>query len=83
MSWNFDINEAPKGHYENVPYEHNGKQLSRSTFIPAYIMAASIDGKTVTRSAWMPDQQRWNMFTKEHPPIAWQLWPAHPTPSDE
>jgi hypothetical protein len=44
------------------------------------IIAASVCG-IVTKSYWIAEGQRWNMFTKESKPIAWQLWPDHPNPS--
>lgn len=58
MTWNFNINEAPKDHA---------------------IIAASICG-IVTKSYWVLEGERWNAFTKDSPPIAWQLWPDHPKP---
>lgn len=33
---------------------------------------------TVTLSRWMPKENRWEMFTKDCPPIAWQPWPTAP-----
>ena len=78
MAWNFDMDAAPHGRVEqrtrkvkdaDVPYEH---------FVRDRIIVAADDGKTVTMSSWLPEEGRWEMFTKDHPPIAWQLWPEHP-----
>lgn len=33
----------------------------------------------VTGSRWMAKEGRWLMFSKAAPPIAWQLWPEHPS----
>jgi len=44
------------------------------------VIAASICG-VVTKSKWLGD--RWNMFTKDVPPVAWQIWPDHPNPKME
>ena len=78
MTWNFDMSAAPRGRIEqrtrkvkdtDVPYEH---------FARDRIIVAADDGKTVTMSSWLSDEGRWEMFTKDHPPIAWQVWPEHP-----
>lgn len=78
MTWNFNMEEAPKGRTETREYVQGAKTVSRSVFVPDRIIAASADGVTVTPSSWMPDQGRWNMFNKDTPPIAWQPWPEHP-----
>lgn len=77
MTWNFDMSEAPRG--ETVTRKQRGKhgEMDVSVFVPDLIIAASECGK-VTLSRWLPDQDRWNMFTKDSPPIAWQPWPEHP-----
>ena len=72
-AWNFDMSEAPRGHHEDRAVAKG----TRKVFIPARIIAAASDG-TVTLSNWIPDQQRWNMFTEDAPPIAWMPWPEHP-----
>jgi hypothetical protein len=43
----------------------------------AKIIAAG-NGAVVTVSKWMEKEGRWNMFTKDVPPLAWVLWPDHP-----
>lgn len=79
MTWNFDMSSAPKGQSEQRQRkDKDGGHVIYSQFVPAKILAAASDGKTVTVSNWIPDQARWNMFAKEAPPIAWMPWPEHP-----
>lgn len=40
------------------------------------IAASACD--VVTKSYWVEDGLRWNCFTRDTPPIAWQIWPDHP-----
>lgn len=81
--WNFNMAEAPRGQTETRSWtKEDGTEAQRSVFIPERIIAAAGDEKqTVTVSNWLPDQNRWNMFAKEHPPIAWMAWPEHPAAS--
>ena len=74
--WNFDMSAAPKGEHRQVPIGSKGG--TRSIHVPTRIIAAAADGKTVTISGWVDDQNRWNMFTQDAPPIAWMPWPDHP-----
>jgi len=77
--WNFDLSAAPKGRFETrLRNGRDGSQSEYQHFVRELIIAAASDGKTVTVSSWLPDQERWNMFAKEAPPIAWQSWPEHP-----
>lgn len=78
--WNFNMDEAPKGRTETRSWTSaDGKEGQRQVFVSERIIAAAGDDKqTVTPSNWLPDQGRWNMFAKEHPPIAWMPWPNHP-----
>jgi uncharacterized membrane protein len=79
MAWDFDMSIAPKGTTEQRHRKgKDGETVVYSQHVSAKILAAADDGKTVTVSNWIPDQQRWNMFAKEHPPIAWMPWPDHP-----
>lgn len=79
MAWDFDMTAAPRGTTEQRQRKGNdGETVVYSQHVSAKILAAADDGKTVTVSNWIPDQQRWNMFAKEHPPIAWMPWPNHP-----
>ena len=81
--WNFDMAQAPKGRTEmRVRKGRDGSETEFAHFVPDRIIAASVDGRTVTLSWWLPDQGRWNMFNKETPPIAWAVWPDHPNTED-
>ena len=83
MTWNFDIAAAPRGRTEKRTYIAKGVEVSRDVFVADRIIAAASDGKTVTVSEWLPQAERWNMFAKEHPPVAWMAWPEHPLPLHE
>ncbi len=77
--WNFDMTAAPKGTTEQRQRKgKDGEVVIYTQFVPVRILAAASDGKTVTVSNWLHEHARWNMFTKDHPPIAWQPWPEHP-----
>lgn len=41
------------------------------------IIAAGSKGH-VTVSKWLPREERWQMFSKDTPPLAWMPWPTHP-----
>ena len=73
-SWNFDMDAAPRGHTKETVV---GK-ATRDIHVREMIVVAADDGKTVTSSRWLPDEGRWEMFTKDHPPIAWQPWSKTP-----
>ena len=79
MSWNFNMDEAPRGEEREVRRTvGNRKEESVWTeHIPVQIIAAGSCG-VVTLSRWLPVEERWNMFTKASPPVAWQPWPTHP-----
>ena len=84
MTWNFNIDEAPRGQTIEETTTQNGKTTKRTKFVPDLIWAASSCGK-VTVSSWLPKQEngdggRWNMFSAGSPPIAWQPYviPEHP-----
>ena len=75
--WIFDINAAPKGHSVTVTREVKGKLVTSERHVSVQIIAAG-NGGVVTLSRWLPGEQRWSMFTKATPPLAWQPWPDHP-----
>jgi hypothetical protein len=78
MEWNYDMSAAPRGEYRDVHRKVGDRAITVSQHFPATIFVAANDGKTVTPSKWLPEQERWNMFTKDAPPIAWMPWPTHP-----
>ena len=75
--WNFNMDEAPKGHYETQETVLKGKTVTREVHIPEKFIAAGKCG-VVTISRWLPKQNMWNMFGEKETPIAWQPWPEHP-----
>lgn len=76
--WSYDMDAAPKGEYELVPSVRGGKDIERRVWRGVRILAADDVGEVVTTSSWLPDQERWNMFSKDRPPIAWAPYPEHP-----
>ena len=77
MTWNFNIDEAPKGYYKTTRKKFGKVEKEVREHVPVKIIAAGNDG-VVTISRWLPDEGRWNMFSKDVPPLAWQHWPEHP-----
>ncbi|MFC6487330.1 hypothetical protein [Nitratireductor sp. GCM10026969] len=78
--WNFDISQAPKGKTEYVTTgktDKDGRPVLKKVHIAPRIIAAG-NGDVVTLSRWLPDESRWEMFTKDAPPLAWQPWPENP-----
>lgn len=93
MDWSFDMAKAPRGSYDVIPA---GPKASgaRKVFRPDTVILASACG-VVTVSHYLPEERRWNMFTRDVGPIAWmpitgmltetvggkpkQVLPAHPT----
>lgn len=39
--------------------------------------------RVVTVSRWVGKDERWSMFTKAVPPLAWRPWPDHPDTAPE
>lgn len=77
MTWNFNIEEAPKGRtVERAVTTEKGK-VPYEAFERENVILASKCGK-VTVSYWIPDENRWCMFSKHEAPVAWMHWPAHP-----
>lgn len=77
MEWNFDIEQAPKGTTTTVQKTIGKAVVNQSIHVPALIIASGTDG-VVTLSKWLPKEERWNMFSKNVPPLAWMPWPSHP-----
>ena len=82
MQWNFNIDEAPRGEFREVTRNIGKNEVTMEEHIPVLIIAAGNDG-VVTPSKWIEKDQRWNMFTKDVPPLAWMPWPTHPEASHE
>jgi hypothetical protein len=77
MGWNFDISQAPKGTTRMVERFIGKKTATIEEHVPVKIIAAGNAG-VVTVSQWLAKEERWVMFSKSTPPLAWMLWPDHP-----
>jgi hypothetical protein len=75
--WNYDLSQAPRGYYKKYTRTVKGKEVEYEQHIPELIIAAG-NGCVVNLSRWLPEEGRWNMYTKEVPPKAWIPWPKHP-----
>jgi len=80
--WNFNMDEAPKSFIKTETHIQKGKEVERKTLVQVKLFLAGKDD-LVTPSYWMPDQGRWNMFTKDCQPIAFMEWPTHPHKGDQ
>ena len=95
--WNDNMDEAPKGEIVKETVMIGGRPAVRERHIPAYIIAASKSGRIVGASYWVPrtyfdpvtrkkmldfEGGRWNMHTREVPPIKWMPMPIHPDALD-
>lgn len=79
-AWNFNISEAPKGRTDWITTgktNKDGSPVLKRVHVAPRIIAAG-DGGVVTLSRWLPVEERWEMFTKDCPPLAWMPWPEHP-----
>lgn len=77
--WNFNMDEAPKGKWHDV---EDNKGKTKRVFIAVKLFAAR--GGCLTYTRWIPDEERWEFFTKDHPPEAWMPWiPPLPPQEDE
>lgn len=86
MSWNFDVENVPKGHYEYVERRIGKNEVTLPIWKPVRVIVATACG-TVTLSQWLPSVKlengseeggRWEMLSKKDTIIAWQPWPEHP-----
>lgn len=77
MEWNFNMDEAPRGELKVITRRIGKNEVAFQQYVGEQIIAAGSEG-VVTLSRWLADEGRWNMFTKDVPPIAWQPRPAHP-----
>jgi hypothetical protein len=78
MNWNFNMDEAPRGSVRTMARTIGKNTVNVEVFHPDMIIAADASGTVVTPSHWKPSEGRWQMFTKDAPPIAWMPWPEHP-----
>lgn len=83
MTWNFNMDEAPRGHFKKVTRTVNGKDRVQEKHVPEKIIAT--DGEIVTVSYWIPSSNkppkhngRWAMFATHEAPLAWMPFPKPP-----
>jgi len=76
--WNFDIGTAPRGSVQKVTRTIGKNTVEVEEYVAVKIIAAG-NGGVVTTSHWMPGAERWQMFSKSTPPLAWMPWPTHPS----
>lgn len=76
--WCWDLEQAPKSYLAKTNYVAARKNRSLTKTVSIYFLAASLDGKTVTRTRWLPDVERFEGFTKSQMPVAWRPYPEHP-----
>jgi hypothetical protein len=67
------IEAAPRGEWVE---RQTGKGVAR-VHVPERIIALMSDGSW-TVSYWIEKDQRWNMFTKDAPPLGWFQPPPPP-----
>lgn len=80
MTWNFDLSQAPKGSHTPVDIKYpDGSVRVRENFNQVLVWTASKCGKVIL-SYYLPKEDRWNLYTKGSPPIAWQEFvkPTYP-----
>ena len=70
-----DIKHAPKGHY----ISNNGKgSAERQIFVPEEIWAYRKDSGHMSKSWWLPKEERWCAFTKDAPPTHFMSYKPEP-----
>lgn len=79
-NWNYDMSAAPRGNYiTRTQKGKDGEPVEVTAFISQKVILGGACG-TVTVSRWLPDEQRWEMFSNKETPLAWQPYPDPPKP---
>lgn len=73
MEWQ-PMETAPKG--ETIK-KRIFKDKVREVHVPEKVLAPTSDGE-ITMTYWIPEQERWNMFSKKVPPTHWMPLPKPP-----
>jgi hypothetical protein len=82
--WDFDVSAAPRGIEKVLTGKVAGVHAFERRVHERERVFAAGTGGVVTVSYWIPDQERWCMFTKAVPPMAWRPYvkgaplPRHP-----
>lgn len=74
--WNFDMIAAPRSDYVTEKRQIGKAIKDVKTLAKKYVIAT--DGEIVTRSYYIPDDDRWCMFATGQELVAWQPWPEPP-----
>jgi hypothetical protein len=77
MTWNFDIASAPRGKTVEQRRTVKDREVVAEVFQPDFIILATKCSQ-VTKSRYLPDEDRWEGLAKGEQPVAWQAWPEHP-----
>lgn len=75
--WNFDMEAAPRGKTVTVTRAIKGEPRQVEEYVRNDVILASKCGK-VTKSYWIPDENRWAGFQPGEEVRAWLEWPTHP-----
>lgn len=89
-AWNYDMSAAPRGEWTETVEKggRSGERHVRRYSAPRVIIASRC-GKVIT-SRWLPPDEkekrpvgRWEFFTADSDPLAWQPYPTHPQESGD
>ncbi|MDI6026748.1 hypothetical protein QBK99_11155 [Corticibacterium sp. UT-5YL-CI-8] len=83
---NFNMDEAPKGRLETLDSgrkDRAGHPILVERYEHQRVIVADETGRRYL-SKWLLDEKandgsgRWEMFSKDHPPVGWYPWPESP-----
>ena len=83
MTWNFDIDAAPRGTtVSKTTTNSKGVDVTRDTFLPDKVLVAA-SGRMVMVSYWLPPlgdrpKGRWHGLATDEQPVAWMPFPEFP-----
>lgn len=76
--WNFNMSTAPRGTpIQRIIQRPEGEPAVVTTIKKEIIHAASSCGKVIS-TYYIDKEDRWCMFSKDDPPIAWCKYPDYP-----
>jgi hypothetical protein len=81
MTWNFNIEDAPKSRTVQVQRLVKSKDSASGEvlkivdeYVRDDVILESKCGKVI-KSYWIPKENRWAGFAQGEAPVAWQEWP--------
>ncbi|MDM9643854.1 hypothetical protein [Rhizobium sp. S163] len=85
MTWNTNIQEAPRGKTVQITRKKRveTKEAVDTTFRTTYehqkedVILATKCGKVI-KTYWIPGEERWAGLANGEQPDAWMAWPKHP-----